>query len=240
MPSAHPKYRQLVLFDGTDNRAKVLQNIKGLSNIPNNCDFRIFCNESNATVEASLKNLTIASHVSVHKSSDPISQISDTLQENIRNYSFILIIYDEQTNGKLKWNKNKEVQMNTCVMLMDPSDVTVECILCELYRHEREENAKGVISIESQVFSTHQCPRCSQSFRLNNDLQQHCKNNHFSITDDDVYLEYSAKILYNKRSNRDDRYKPELYCAPCDQGFQTLEARCNHVKEMHTAVSAKS
>jgi hypothetical protein len=237
---SHPTYRQLVLFDGTDDRGNVLKNVKDLSEIPSNCDFRIFCNESNTTIEKSLKDFKIPSHVKVYKSSDPAAQMSDILNQNICKCSFILVIWDELAICKFKWSKTKEVQMNTSITQNNPSDVTVKSILDKLHRHAREENTNALVPIDSQLFPSHQCPLCSQSFHLNNDLREHCENEHISITLDDIDADYFATITFNKRSHPEDRYKMELHCMLCNHGFQTLGARYNHQKKKHKGASANN
>jgi hypothetical protein len=235
--SSGPIYRQLVLFDGTDDRAQLFNNVKGLSEVPSNCDFQIFCNENNIIDESSLKDLKSASHVRVHKSSNPVAQLLDILHKTIYNYLFIFDVGDEKAMGGPKLDKIKKDHNHIYIINTNPSNVTIESILEKVRRCQEENRVTAMISNDSRFFGIHQCPQCSQSFKSIDLLQKHSDDEHLSVTSSNVHLDYEAKILHNKRN---DQNQPELNCIPCNQGFQTLEARDNHTKKVHPDALANS
>ena len=85
--------RQVVLFDGDDQRTEVLDDIKQLSQIPARCDFYIYCNETDPIFDKILQHLSVIPQVRLRRSADPVSQrMSEFLEKNIDKYSFFLII----------------------------------------------------------------------------------------------------------------------------------------------------
>ena len=229
-------YRQLLLLDGTNSAINLLANIQDLSTIPTHCDVRIFCNQGDTTIRDSLNGLRNVSHITAYESSNPVEEMLNVLQDNIFKCSLILVICGETVT--CKWNNTKEAKMNTRIIKMDSSSTTVSHVRNAL-EHERRESVQKLKIVNDQSFSQYICPRCSRAFGSNDILEEHYNHDHIPIMHNDIHHDYAAKVPYNARSNKSDRYKPELFCIPCDQGFQTLEARENHIKQCTSTNKSK-
>ncbi|CAF2083149.1 unnamed protein product [Rotaria magnacalcarata] len=118
-------------------------------------------------------------------------------------------------------------------MGINGSNIAVEAIICRLRQFNDLASDLSKILNSKLIFHNYQCPRCSKTFALNQDLEQHFNENHVPITTNNVHMDYLGNLKPNEKSHPDDRYKAELHCLVCCYGWQTLEARENHIIQDH-------
>ncbi|CAM2720016.1 unnamed protein product [Rotaria socialis] len=224
--ASQPNKNQLVLFDGDNNRTALFDNIKRLSNIPEDCEFYIFCNEADPIQSKVLENMNYLSQVRVRKSSKPIDErLVDYLQKNLDEYLHIIIVCGPKPtyehvfqNIWKKYGKKKLYVMRVNKL----SDTTVKGILGQIRQHRSEVNNQT-----SNVFDD------SSNFNSMNSSSSSETNAHGSLLDDDLYLDTPENILVSKKSKANKKLivQSELRCRYCNEYFQSKQALKEHCEK---------
>jgi len=205
-------FTQLVLFDDINIKDQEWPvKIKALSKIPSSCDFWIFCNEADSEIEKSLKPVT-NSQIRLHKSSDPVVKMFDTLYDKCFTYSFILVVCDKNARYARNLDKITKKYENISVMPMDPYNVNVQDIIHKV-------DFQKIKELESNPV------RSAPTLSLNDNPRQHSGNKH-----DPDHLKNTSN---NKNSRLGDQYENELYCLVCDKSFHTKDAQNKHITAGH-------
>jgi uncharacterized C2H2 Zn-finger protein len=115
-------------------------------------------------------------------------------------------------------------------------DITVKGILDQLRQHKGKGNARVPISPQNtQEFASYPCPQCSKSFYSNNDLQEHGRNFHGSVLNEDLYMDSSANLALNKKNKQDNKLiaQSRLCCPICNEDFQSQGTLKKHIENKH-------
>jgi hypothetical protein len=205
-------FTQLVLFDDINIKDQEWSvKVKYLSEILSSCEFWIFCNEEDSEIEKSLEPVK-NSRIRLHKSSDPVIQMFDTLYDKRFTYSFILVVCDKDACYARNLNKITKKHEHISVMPMDPYNVNVQDII-------RKVDFQKIKELESNPV------RSAPTLSLNDTSRQHSGNKHDS--------DHLKKTSNNKNSRLGDQYENELYCLVCGKSFHTKDAQNKHIKAGH-------
>ncbi|CAF2012390.1 unnamed protein product [Rotaria magnacalcarata] len=224
--TSQPNKRQLVLFDGDNNRAALFDNIKQLSSIPPYCDFYIFCNGTDPIRSKIFDNLYYLSQVHAPNSSKTIDErLVDFLQKNLDEYSHIIVACGPKPtyehvfqNIWKKYGKKKLYVMRVNKL----SDITVNGILGQIRQHRSEVNKQA-----SNVSDY------SNDFNSMNSSSRSETNAHGSLLDEDLYLDTPENILVSKKSKANKKLivQSELRCRYCNEHFQSKQALKEHCEK---------
>jgi hypothetical protein len=235
--AAQSNSSQLVLFDGDEDRIRIFDDIKELYKVPSDSNFDIFCEETETIQNKILSHLSNIYDVRVRKSLDGKS-ILNFLNDKINNYSFILVIcglnpvygyvfpriWKEHGRGKL-----------FVMILNDQYDIRIKDILVQLRCQKNPSDVSTPITNAPQAFRDYSCPKCSQSFHLDNHLGEHEKNVHGSFSEKNLYMDSSANVSSHQKSNENDKLITErqIHCRICNEDFQTKGPLKNHAEKDH-------
>ncbi|CAM4774494.1 unnamed protein product [Rotaria magnacalcarata] len=224
--TSQPNKRQLVLFDGDNNRTALFDNIKQLSSIPPYCDFYIFCNGTDPIRSKIFDNLYYLSQVHAPNSSKTIDErLVDFLQKNLDEYSHIIVACGPKPtyehvfqNIWKKYGKKKLYVMRVNKL----SDITVNGILGQIRQHRSEVNKQA-----SNVSDY------SNDFNSMNSSSRSETNAHGSLLDEDLYLDTPENILVSKKSKANKKLivQSEIRCRYCNEHFQSKQALKEHCEK---------
>ncbi|CAF3714376.1 unnamed protein product [Rotaria sordida] len=237
--ASYSNNRQLVLFDGDNNRINLINQINQLSQIPSNCDFIIFYNHLDRIEEYILNDLKRISQVKLVKCVDVADQLLRIAYKEVVTYFYVHVICDEKPNYMHDLIKIHKKHINIHFIGMNRSNIYVQSIIYRLQQYNDLADISSSIILNNKfILDNYQCPRCSKTFKLHKDLEQHYSDTHVTITINNVHVDYLGMLKPKKKSDPDERHKCELYCLVCCYGWQTLEARENHITNEHPNATA--
>lgn len=223
--SKQPHGFQLVLFDGDDGRTEILDDIKQLSEIPSYCEFYIFCDENDSTLEKVLNNLYSLSRVHVRKSAGSISQkLEEFLNENVDEYSCILIVCGPKPSYERLSQSIRKKYSNQKLFVMwegESSNITIKDILGQIRQQGNQ------VQVSNDMPYPH-CP-IPKDDPKNIDVDDSV----VSFFDQELYIDSTDMVLNIKKRNKNDDdfiVQCDIRCQHCNEYFQSKKALKEHYK----------
>ncbi|CAF1576339.1 unnamed protein product [Rotaria sp. Silwood1] len=211
-----------------------------MASYSNNRQLVLFDGDNNHQIEKYILNdLKCISQVKLVKCANPADQLLKTAYTEVATYCYVHVICDEKPNYMQDLIKIHKKHTNIHFMGMNRSNIYVQPIIYRLQQYNDLAGISSSIILNNKlILDNYQCPRCSKTFKLHQDLEQHYQENHVSITINNIYMDYLGMLKAKKKSDPDERHKCELYCLVCRYGWQTFEARENHIISEHPNATA--